>query len=214
MRLSIDDDDTYQLMHRKVLSLVIIFMHSNVVTPMSIQIGAFGTVSAVTSILNDAYRVGETGILMDTPDKPFNRVTTEEVEQMTAKKNILTLSIDGEVVGCIKVHVIEPGVAEWGCLAVSRRFQGQGFGTVLVQAVEKHIQAELNCRVAQLELLAPSSWKHTHKERLRDWYQRMGYSLAKVTYENSTLRLPQGSLLGDRFVLATNGDLTSYRKNL
>ena len=189
-------------------------MLSKAVTPMSIQVGTIEAISAVTTILNDAYRIGETGILVDTPGEPFHRVTTEEVEQMVAKKILLTLSLDGEIAGCIKAHVVEPGVAEWGCLAVAQRYQGQGYGKVLVQAVELHIQTELKCRVAQLELLAPSSWKHIHKERLRDWYQRMGYSLANNTYEDSTHRLRQGSLLGHRFVLSTDGDLTCYNKVL
>jgi N-acetylglutamate synthase-like GNAT family acetyltransferase len=194
--------------------VVVVQLSPTFVSSMTVQIGAFDTLNEVTAIINDAYRIGESGILMDTPDRPFYRVTAEEVQQMIARKGILTLSIDGQVVGCIKVNVVDNNVAEWGCLAVMRSCQGKGYGTMLVNAIEQHIQSVLNCQVAQLELLAPSSWKHSHKERLRDWYQRLGYALAKETYEESTVRLPQGSSLADRFVLATDGDFTCYQKKL
>ena len=194
--------------------LVVLLSLLTVVSSMSIQIGTLDTLNDVTTIINDAYRIGETGILVDTPDQPFYRATEEEVQQMIATKAILTLLIDEKVVGCIKVHVIDDGVAEWGCLAVAHSSQGKGYGTMLVNAVEQHIQSVMNCQVAQLVLLAPSSWKHSHKERLRDWYQRLGYVLEKGTYEESTVRLLQGSQLAGRFVLATDCDLTCYTKKL
>lgn len=197
-----------------ILILQVVLLLLTVVSSMTIQIGTLDTLNEVTTIINDAYRIGETGILVDIPDRPFYRVTAEEVQQMIATKGILTLSIDGHVVGCIKVHKVDNYVAEWGCLAVASLYQGKGYGTMLVKAAEHHIQSVMNCQMAQLELLAPSSWKHTHKERLRDWYHRLGYVLAKRTYDESTVRLPQGSSLADRFVLATDGDFTCYRKKL
>ena len=193
--------------------LVVLLSLLTVVSSM-IQIGTLDTLNDVTTIINDAYRIGETGILVDSPDRPFSRVTEEEVQQMIATKGILTLLIDEKVVGCIKVQVVDDGVAEWGCLAVERSCQGKGYGAMLVHAVEQHIQSVMNCQMAQLVLLAPSSWKHSHKERLRDWYQRLGYVLAKGTYEESTVRLLQGSPLAGRFVLATDSDLTCYTKKL
>ena len=192
------------------LAWLVVFLLLTFVSPMSIQIGTLDAVDAVTTIMNDAYRIGETGILV----QPFYRATRDEVVQMMEKTQILTLSIDQDVVGCIKVHVVQDGVAEWGCLAVAQQDLRKGYGKLLVQAAEGHIKTILKCDVAQLELLAPSSWKHAHKERLRDWYQRMGYSLANENYDASTMRLPQGSLLGDRFELATDGDFTCYQRKL
>jgi predicted GNAT family N-acyltransferase len=136
---------------------------------------------------------------------------------MIEERQILTLSKDDQVVGCVKVFALaeEEGVAEFGCLAVNQENKRSGLGKVLVLAAEEHLKVKLGCSVAQLELLAPSSWKHEHKERLRGWYLRMGYStLAKGDYDASTTTLPAGSLLGDRFVLATDADFTCYRKEL
>jgi N-acetylglutamate synthase-like GNAT family acetyltransferase len=199
-----------------LLFTLTILSTTSVTMAMSVQIGTLEAVDSVTTIINDAYRIGETGILVDTPEKPFYRATKDEVVKMIKQRQILTLSMDDHVVGCVKVFALpeEDGVAEWGCLAVNEENKRSGLGKVLVQAAEEHLKVKLGCSVAQIELLAPSSWKHEHKERLRGWYQRMGYILSKEDYEASTMRLPGGALLGDRFVLATDADFTCYRKKL
>ena len=181
-------------------------------------------IAALTTLVNDAYRVGESGILVDTPEQPLFRVTQQELKEWAERKSLLILSMKDELVGCIQVKFLAQGVAEWGCLAVAEKCRGQGYGKMLVQAAEECIRVGLSnhenkstCQgqVAQLQLLAPSSWKHKHKERLREWYHRMGYSLANGTFEESTKRFPKGSFLGlDRFQLATDGDLTCYQKVL
>lgn len=198
------------------LSLLVSLASSLSFMPTTLtRIAQKDAVETVTTIINDAYQSGETGILVDTEEKPFHRVTRAEMEQMIEDESIISLCIEDKVIGCIKVHSVGDGVAEWGCLAVAADSQRKGYGNLLVQAAEKHIRDVLECDVAQLELLAPSSWKHDHKERLRTWYQRMGYHLAETDdYEASTMRLPEGSLLGDRFVLATDSDFTRYRKKL
>ena len=194
--------------------------------------------SAIATILNEAYRVGEKGILVDTAEVPLERATVEEVEDMVAKKKLSLLlsssptaatdesqndSMDrnnsdsaSTIIGCVKTEIPvnddEPNVGEWGCLALAKEHQSKGYAKQLVRAAEKRIW-EHGCTVCQLELLAPTNWKHQHKERLRQWYTRLGYDLQHSNdYDASTMRLPEGSVLGDRFVLATDGDFTCYRK--
>jgi len=137
---------------------------------------------------------------------------------------------DNEVlVGCIKVCRIDDDdessdssgdnvIGEWGCLAVHPEHQGNGYGRRLVEAAERYARTEYRCTHVQLELLAPSKWKHTHKERLRKWYTSttsLRYDLAVPgDYEASTKRMAAGSLLGGRFELATDADFTLYRKKL
>ena len=179
----------------------------------------------VTGILNAAYQEGETGILVDTPENPLERATREEVLGFCRNQQLLVLLVDQLVMGCVKVEAPLPSqdddgddddasavvIGEWGCLALAKESQGKGYGRVLVKAAESHIFQK--CAVCQLELLAPSKWKHQHKERLREWYLRMGYNLRIPNdYDASTMTLPQGSTLGQRFVLATDGDFTSYHK--
>ena len=180
------------------------------------------------TIINDAYRVGESGILLDTKEDPLQRVTSDDVMNMIESQQLLVLKIkeDGDqdevIVGCVKAEMVkqqkdgtEKNIVEWGCLAVAESYQGKGYGNRLVLAVEDYIRTTLKCKTAQLELLAPSSWKHAHKERLRDWYKRLGYTL-KVPddYKASTMSLPTGSVLADRFFLITDADFTCYQKQL
>jgi N-acetylglutamate synthase-like GNAT family acetyltransferase len=193
------------------------------------------TTTTIANIINQAYRIGETGILMDTPEAPLQRATVAEVRDMIKRRQLLVLKASANnnnnnninnnhaatttkttILGCIKLDVLEGGsIGEWGCLAVATDHQGKGYGTVLVEAMESYMKQSHHCSVAQLELLAPSNWKHEHKERLRRWYHRMGYELlVKGDYTASTQTLREGSILGERFLLATQADFTTYQKKL
>ena len=107
-------------------------------------------------------------------------------------------------------------IGGWGCLAVSNDYQRRGYGNRLIQAAEDYLKYQWGCQYAQLELLAPSHWKHHHKEMLREWYTvRLGYRLlVPNSYEASTEKFKQGTALAGRFVLATDADYTTYRKKL
>jgi ribosomal protein S18 acetylase RimI-like enzyme len=93
----------------------------------------------LVALINAAYKVGEAGIFVDTPEQPFERVTMGDVHAWIAAKNLLiaTDTATGRIVGCVKVEVLseEPNVGEWGCLAVDSAFAGQGLGSKLVAAV-------------------------------------------------------------------------------
>lgn len=175
-------------------------------------------VETITAIINDAYRVGEEGILMDTKVNPFFRATQDEVLDMIVQGKMLVLkdaSFNDDIIGCIKMDLLEDNIGEWGCLAVTAAKQGNGCGNMLVSAIEAHMQQTFGCNVAQLELLAPTNWKHEHKERLRLWYQRMGYE-TKVPgdYRASTQTFKEGTILGARFHLSADADFTTYQKHL
>lgn len=195
---------------------------------VQVTVGGPVNVEALTRMVNEAYKVGERDIIVDTKANPFARWTTEDVNGLLDTDSLLLARAAagpdaGEVLGCVKVDfgVSQVGLAagdrlgEWGGLAVASGAQGHGLGSVLVAAAERHLQAS-GCTLAELELLAPSAWEHAHKERLRNWYvERLGYDL-KVhdDYKASTMSLPQGTLLLDRFELATASDFTVYRRRL
>jgi len=189
-------------------------------------------VATLTSLINIAYAVGEKGIILDTKERPFQRMTLEETEQLVHQDKLLLLSVKNdeetekevEIIGCIKVDInndtptsgIDTTVGEWGCLAVNEAYQKKGYGTLLVQAAEQYFRSN-SCVSMQLELLSPTTWKHPHKERLRSWYtsSSAGYRLkSENDYDASTTRFPEGSILGHRFVLLTDADFTVYTKPL
>jgi GNAT superfamily N-acetyltransferase len=217
---------------------------------------SFDQLQSLTALINEAYAIGETGIIgVDNsstvtnnntlPLQPFERVDIVTVQTMIAAGQLLVLTTtnnhnndnanDVIMLGCIKVQVLEERttvedddnvgdypapahhrVGEWGCLAVATLHQRSGLGRLLVSTAEHYLKNELHCSFIQLELLAPSHWEHAHKQMLRCWYtDRLGYALRFTNdYERSTSRLPTGSLLGGKFLLATDADFTCYRKKV
>jgi GNAT superfamily N-acetyltransferase len=176
--------------------------------------------SDLQRLINACYDEGETGIVC----RPFERLLLSEVEDMcnptfNSKIRMLLLIARTQegvdvMVGCVKVETdVEPGVGEWGCLAIDKAYQGKGLGKHLVSALETHMR-ESGMHTAQLELLAPSDGTHLHKERLRGWYGRLGYCL-KVPGDKdaSSTILAKGSCLG-RFVLASDAHFTLFQKAL
>ena len=190
------------------------------------------SISDLTMLINNAYKVGEAGIMVDNKENPFFRMLEEDVSELVNKENLFvlvstTLSSSsssfepGDIIGCVKIdkNVDETSegerVGEWGGLAVHPDYQNKGYGTLLQAAAERALK-DAGCIVAQLELLTPSNWEHAHKERLRQWYvEKLGYSL-KVPgdYEKSTTSMPKGTRLLERFLLATASDFTVYRRKI
>lgn len=206
--------------------------------------------SVIVPLINQAYQIGERGILVDTDERPFSRVTLADIQDACARNTLYVAVIikartetaasttgnttsTSSIVGCIQAKRVDETTGEWGCLAVSVKHQELGIGRKLVQAAEGVLRNS-GCQQVQLELLSPTHWKHAHKEMLREWYtQRIGYQLKSCCdcssaptsssdenekeinhYEASTTRLPENSLLGDRFLLATDADFTTYCKKL
>ena len=184
----------------------------------------------VTALINHAYKVGERGIVVDTPEQPFERMRQEDLRNLIQSQSLLLLvSHNKQIIGCVKVnkHITEDSpysslhgtlqgkVGEWGGIAVVPEHQHQGYGTVLQQAAEQCLR-EHGCAIAQLELLTPSHWKHDHKERLRQWYcDKLGYTLKiQDDYTSSTTTFSSGALLLGRILLGTDVDFTLYRRKI
>ena len=169
--------------------------------------------NSIVALINEAYLWGETGIIV----KPFDRVLIEEVVTLIELSQLLLL-LDASskmLLGCVKVQVLPNAIGEWGCLAVAQSQRQSGYGKILVSAAENHL-VQMGCTTLQLELLAPSTFRHEHKERLRRWYtERLGYKLKVADdYTGSTVSLSEGTLLLSRFVLQTDADFTTYQRTV
>jgi GNAT superfamily N-acetyltransferase len=189
-------------------------------------------VEAITDMINAAYKVGENGIIVDSNEHPFHRATIDDVQELMRDGKLLILTTtatskeEEKVLGCVKVEAFQledsndpifgQTCGEWGCFAVALAEQHQGHGRRLVQAAEDYARNELKCTWVQLELLAPAHERHAHKDMLREWYTtRLGYRLKWVNdHDKSSVRLPKGVLLQGIFLLATDADDTTYRKQL
>jgi GNAT superfamily N-acetyltransferase len=194
----------------------------------------------IATILNQAYKVGEQGILDDSPKFPLVRAKESEVRDMIQAQQMIILlesqtsSTNNDhsctklktILGCVRAFVVDHActddrrqnsdyTGEWGCLAIELSHQGRGLGRMLVNAAEQHLH-EQSCRFLRIDLLAPSSGDHAHKERLRTWYtKRLGYNLSVPgDYAASTKKLSARSLLAGRFLLANDTDYTCYRERI
>ena len=122
--------------------------------------------AAVTRIINAAYDHGEAGIWQ----AGWARTTVAEVEQMIDAGEIAVSRADGGVVGAVRVRRLDEETAELGMLSVDPVAMGTGAGRALLAFAEQRHGTPF----MQLELLVPRA-PHVHKQRLHDWYSRLGY---------------------------------------
>jgi GNAT superfamily N-acetyltransferase len=149
---------------------------------------------AVTRIINAAYHAGETGIWQD----GWTRTTQAAVEAMIADGEIaVARDDDGTVTGSVRVRKLDDETAELAMLSVDPQAFGTGAGRALLTFAEQHHGTAF----MQLELLVPRGAPHPQKERLHEWYSRLGYRQISAREFDEPL-------------LAGPADLRTYRKNL
>jgi GNAT superfamily N-acetyltransferase len=146
----------------------------------------------VARIINAAYDLGETGIW----DADWARTTVAEVEQMIDAGEIAVLRAEGRVVGSVRVRRLDEQTAELGMLSVDPVAMGTGAGRALLAFAEQRHGTPF----MQLELLVPRA-PHARKQRLHEWYSRLGYVQISVRAFDEPL-------------LAGPTDMRTYRKSL
>jgi GNAT superfamily N-acetyltransferase len=146
----------------------------------------------VVRIINAAYEHGEAGIW----EAGWTRTTLADVEAMIAAGEIAVMRVEGRVVGSVRIRRLDEQTAELGMLSVDPGAMGTGAGRALLAFAEQHHGTPF----MQLELLVPHA-PHPHKQRLHEWYSRLGYRL--VTEREF-----------DEPLLAGPTDMRTYRKSL
>jgi GNAT superfamily N-acetyltransferase len=126
-------------------------------------------------LVNDVYAVAEHGLWAD----GAYRTTPEQLAELTRSGELAVARVDGEIVGCIRVHRLDERTGEFGMLVAAPEHRGAGIGRELVRYAERTSRDD-GMRTMQLELLAPREWAHPAKERLAAWYDRLGYRLAST----------------------------------
>ena len=135
--------------------------------------------SEVAEIINAAYAVGEDGLWVE----GTTRTNPEEVAGMIRSGGVLVAMRDGEVMGCASVRPLDASTAELGFISARPENWGGGIGRQLVQAAEELVRSR-GATEMQLELLVPKDGVHPAKERLSDWYTRLGYRVVRTaTFE-------------------------------
>lgn len=161
---------------------------------MTIELAGPADAAAVARIINAAYHAGEPGIWRE----GWTRTTPAAVEQLIQAGEIaVARDGDGRVVGSVRVRRLDGETAELGMLSVDPAAFGAGTGRALLTFAEQRYGTPF----MQLELLVPRGAPHPQKERLHDWYSRLGYRQLSARAFDEPL-------------LAGPADLRTYRKNL
>ena len=161
-----------------------------------------GLMAQLTDLVNGVYAVAEKGLWAD----GAARTRVEAITELARAGQIAVARLRGQIVGCIRIHLLGDGVGEFGMLAVIPTSRGTGVGRDLVLFAEQAAKRQ-RCHTMQLEVLVPRDWSHPSKDFLTDWYTRSGYKLARVgAIEESHPELAP--------LLATPCDYVIYRKAL
>jgi GNAT superfamily N-acetyltransferase len=161
-----------------------------------------GLVDHLTRLVNDVYAIAERGLWRD----GWTRTTTSQTAELVSAEEIVVASLDGEVIGSIRIHDLNADTSEFGMLVAAHEHRNSGVGRALVDFAERETR-ERGLQAMRLELLVPRTWSHPSKEFLKAWYGRRGYRL--IGSRNPDEAHPQIAPL-----LATPCDFTVYEKPL
>ncbi len=159
---------------------------------MSVGFATRADAPDVLRIINAAYEHGEAGIW----EPGWTRTQLADVERMIAGGEVAVMREGGRIVGSVRVLRLDPETAELGMLSVDPAAMGAGAGRALLAFAEQHYGTTF----MQLELLVPHA-PHVHKQRLHEWYSRLGYRLVSEREFDEPL-------------LAAPADMRTYRKSL
>jgi ribosomal protein S18 acetylase RimI-like enzyme len=132
-------------------------------------------VVGLVRVINRAYAVGEEGLWLD----GGARITPAEIAEAVRRGDIVAARLDGEIVACASVRMLDATTADLGLISVDPDRQGEGLGREVVRAAEELMHAR-GVATAQLEVLVPTGWVHPWKVRLREWYERLGYRVVRT----------------------------------
>jgi GNAT superfamily N-acetyltransferase len=133
-------------------------------------------VEALVRVINEAYAVGEAGLWAE----GSSRTEPGEIREAVRDGGVLAATLeDGQVVGGAYVRRLDAESADLGLVSVEPAQWGGGVGRQLVDAAEDLARSR-DVSTMQLELLVPKEWVHPEKERLRAWYERLGYRVVRV----------------------------------
>lgn len=134
-----------------------------------------GVTSLLADLINEVYQEGEKGLWLDGAE----RTTPAEVAGLVRAGEIVVARLGGQIVATVRVQRLDADTGEFGLLAAAPARHGAGLGRRLVAFAEQRCRDQ-GCRTMQLELLVPRGWVHPAKDRLAQWYGRLGYRVVRT----------------------------------
>jgi GNAT superfamily N-acetyltransferase len=132
-------------------------------------------VEQLVGLINEAYAIGEAGLWLE----GATRTEPREMADAIRSGGVLAARLRGQLVGCAYVRRLDAATADLGLVSAATDRWGTGIGRELVRSAEEHMRSS-GVTTMQLELLVPKGWVHPEKERLRRWYERLGYEVVET----------------------------------
>jgi GNAT superfamily N-acetyltransferase len=126
-------------------------------------------------LINRAYSAGEAGLWVE----GTARIDEPEIAQAIRAGDMLVATREGRIVGCARTRALDETTADVGLISADPEVWGGGIGRALVEVAEALARSR-GATTMQLELLVPRTGTHPEKERLREWYTRLGYSVVRA----------------------------------
>ena len=121
-------------------------------------------------IMRDAYARTEVEIWGEN----YIRMPQSEYETLIDEGKISAALMDGKIVGSVYVRMVDEETASFGLLATHRDFGNRGIGRALIESVEKNARIS-GAKHMIIDILRPRDFNVPIKDRLRTWYEGMGY---------------------------------------
>lgn len=105
----------------------------------------------------------------------YVRISFEEYNELIERGEILIAYYNNDVVGGIHFSQRKKGLYSFSLLCADFDKSGLGIGRTLVNEVET-IAKEKGATAIEIEILRPKGMEVPFKNRISDWYQRLGYA--------------------------------------
>jgi GNAT superfamily N-acetyltransferase len=159
-------------------------------------------VEELVGVINAAYAIGEAGLWIE----GWTRTNPSEIAAAIESGGMLAATLAEEIVGGAYVRPIDAVTGDLGLVSTAPDRWGAGVGGALVCFAETLMRSR-ELTTVQLEMLVPKEWVHPAKERLRVWYDRLGYRVVgTAAFEDVAVHLASE--------LATPCEFLIFRKPL
>lgn len=140
--------------------------------PVTVRRASGADVEALVALVESAYRGDESrrGWTTEADLVAGRRTDRAEVSRAVAGPGQVMLAAErgGRLVGCCRLQLDHPGLAELGLFAVRPGLQGTGIGRMVMVAAEAEARHSWACVTMRLLVISV-------RAELLAWYGRMGY---------------------------------------
>ncbi len=148
----------------------------------------------LAALINAAYAAGEGDLFV----APRDRTSPPRVAELIRAGGMLVARRNGQIAGCCAMQVLSSDTVELGFMSAAESDWGSGAGRALVAAGEAWAVSH-GAQTMLMKLLVPRSRDQPLKQRLGEWYERLGYSMERtMPFDEPDLTVPAEFLVFEK----------------